>query len=171
MSYDYDEDEQQNDGPPALREHAKKLERELKETKAKLEAEIQARTEAEKKAKAATLRDVLTDLKIDPKFARLAERDGVEPEASAVKAWVDENKDFYSFTPAKAAEAADEEEQEVESEDEVDPTYRNAVEAANRAGQQGAGMGSTSVIDQINDIDGETYEDMVAKIIALGAPR
>ena len=171
MSYDdFDEDEQ-NAGPKALRDHAKKLEKQLEELAKKLEAAEQARTEAEKKAKASTLRDVLTGLKIDPKFARLAERDGVEPEADAVKKWVDENKDFYSFTPTQA-EQADEVADEVyeESEDDIDPNYRQAVEAGNRAGAQGAGMGSSSVVDQIANLSAGSFEELVAELEKLGAP-
>lgn len=171
MSYDFDDHEdEQSAGPKALRDHAKKLEKQLEDLTKRLEDAEKARTEAEKKAKASSLRDVLTGLQIDPKFARLAERDGVEPEADAVKKWVDENKDFYSFTPTQTAQVDEVADEADESGSDIDPNYQRAVEAGNRAGAQGAGMGSASVVDQIANLSAGSFEELVAELEKLGAP-
>lgn len=164
--YDFDDD---NAGPGDLRKALEKAKAALAAKEKELEAERTARADAEKKAKASTLRDVLSGLKVDPKFARLAERDGVEADEASVKKWIDENKDFYNFTPS-APKADEPEPERVEQEDEFDPDYANAIEAAGRVAAGSAGMGSSSVIDQIADLDAGSYEELVQKLADLGAP-
>lgn len=124
-----DYDEYDNDtSPKALRDHAKALEKQLEDLKKSLETEKAARTAAEKAAKSASLADLLRSANIDPKFAKLAERDGIDPTADAVKAWVKENEDFYNFGAKKATEA-EEPEAEAETEvDEFDPEMAAALE-------------------------------------------
>ena len=172
---DFDDyDEQGNNGPADLRKALEKAKRDLKAAQDRAEAAEQAAADALQKVKATSLRDLLTDAKVDPKFARLAERDGIEPTAEAVKSWIAENKDFYNFGPAKAAteQVADEEEQaEDEEVDDLDPTYRAAIEQSGRIESGSAGVGSTSLIDRIQSLKASGSLDELYKGLAdLGAP-
>lgn len=175
--YNTDDDE-----PTAgdLRSLVKKLQKQLKAKDDELAERDSKIGELTKTVKATSLRDLLTDAKIDPKFARLAERDGVEPTAEAVKAWVDENKDFYSFTPPAGAEAqpsaADEVDEGQESEDEVDPELTEAIAQGQSLEANGRPSGSSTVVTALEQAQAnlgqfKTEAELDEFLRSLGAPR
>jgi hypothetical protein len=175
----WDEFETDDEGqtPGDLRNLVKKLQKQLKTVQGQLEEKDSTINELTNKVKATSLRDLLTEAKIDPKFARLAERDGVEPTAEAVKKWVDDNKDFYSFTPAAAASEQDDagDDQGEGEEDHVDPDLVAAVAQGQATEGVGRPSGSSTVTETIrqamaNPGQFKSREDMIAFLKDLGAP-
>lgn len=167
---DNDDYDQEQSGPKALRDALEKAKRELAEAKKALEAEVAAKADLEKKVKSSTLRDALTDAGIDPKYARFAERDGVEATPESVKKWVDESKDVYAFLAPKAQ--AREQEQDG-PEDVVDPDLVAGIEAGQSAESGGQPRGSNSVIDTLAGADPSSFKseaELYAYLQKLGAP-
>lgn len=165
---DYYDDPTDENGPKALRDHAKKLEKELADLKKSLEDERQARAEAEKKAKSASLADLLRDAKVDPKFARLASRDEVEPTKEAVAAWIEENKDFYSFTPKQEATAETTAADEPQGQPNIPEGMEDAVRASQALDASGVAPSDVTVINKLQSIkaDHTISEDQLLKELA-----
>lgn len=167
---DYEYDDENNDGPKALRDHVKKLEKQLADAvKAKEELEAE-KSQLAAQVKKSSLADLLKEAGIDPKFAARADRDGVEPTAESVKSWFEENREIYNFgTPTTEATVTDGEPEGGE------PTIPDGVEAGVRAGQgldaAGVAPGEVSVMSKLQSIDPtkfSTREELQAAIAAAG---
>lgn len=92
-------DDDNFDGPPALREAYKKLQKEL-------EAERKARAEAEKKAAEGSLAKIFSDKKVPANIQRWMKRDEVEATEAAVDKWLNENGADFGWKPG-AVEASE----------------------------------------------------------------
>lgn len=92
MSYDYDDDTNE-DGPKALRDLVKKLQRDLEKV-------TEERNTFASKAKEADRAAVFTKLNIPPKIQRWMK--DVEGTEDAVKQWVAENGEDFNFTLGQA---------------------------------------------------------------------
>ena len=186
---DYDNDFEDFEGgednsPAGLRRALKKAQAEAKKATEALAAEREARATAEKAVKKSTLADLLKDAGIDPKFAARADRDGAEATADGVKAWVEENKDFYNFGAKKAAEEKETEQaQESEAADDesqaeipegLSPELVEALTASQQLDASGVTPSEVGVLQRLSSIKADphkkSYEDLVAELAALGAP-
>jgi len=88
MSYDYDDDDAQNESPKALRDLVKKLQRDLEKVSTE-------RDQFASKAKEADRAAVFTKLNVPPKIQRWMK--DVEGTEEAVKQWVAENGEDFNF--------------------------------------------------------------------------
>lgn len=184
MSYDLNDDEfnfddDQTQGPKALREQVKKLAKQLETLTGELEAERKEKAELAGQVKSVSLRDALSAAGVDAKFLKVAEKDGVEPTEEAVKKWVKENEDIYSFKPVEAkpqqGEPDGEEEQEFED-DETDEELRAAIEAGQATESAGRPSGSSTTIQALEQANAnlgqfKTEAEIDAYLAQLGAPR
>ena len=172
VSDNYDEFEDFEDNSPAgLRKALAKAKAEAKAAlKRAEEAEAKAKT-AEAQAKKASISDLLRDQGIDPKFARLADRDGAEATEEGVKAWVEENKDFYNFgAPKREVQQHDAED---ESADDVDADYEAQIRAAQSLDAQGVNPSEVAVERKIQGVDLNkigSRDELLQKLAELGAP-
>ena len=171
MSDNYDEyDDFEDNSPAGLRKALKKAQDALKaEKKAREDAEAKAAA-AEGLAKKASISDLLRAQGIDPKFARLADRDGAEATEEGVKAWVEENKDFYNFGAPKREsvqqDGADEEPEE-------DSEYEAAIRASQSLDAQGVSPSEVDITKKIQGIDLSKVsgrDELLQKLQELGAP-
>lgn len=92
MSYDYDDDTNE-DGPKALRDLVKKLQRDLEKV-------TEERNTFASKAKEADLSKVFTKLSVPPRIQRWMK--DVEPTEEAVGKWLAENGEDFGYTPGQA---------------------------------------------------------------------
>lgn len=173
--YDNDEfDDDYGNGPKALRDALKKAQDELKARDKELDALRQTNESLTKQVKTTTLRDALTDAGVDPKYARFAERDGVEADAEAVKKWVEESREVYAFLATKPAtneDPADESDQG--GDDNVDPELMAQILAAQRVETSGRPSGSTTIESVLEGTDPSQFKsqaDFNAFLAKLGAP-
>ena len=187
---DYDNDFEDFEGgednsPAGLRKALQKAQREAKKAREELAAEREARATAEKAVKKSTLADLLKDAGIDPKFAARADRDGAEATADGVKAWVEENKDFYNFGAKKVAEereteqaqeteTAGDETPQAEIPEGLSPELVEALTASQQLDASGVTPSEVGVLQRLSSIKADphkkSYEDLVAELAALGAP-
>ena len=172
--YGYDEDDeygQEQNAPKALRDALKKAQDELKARDATI-AELEASaSDLASRLKTTSLRDALTDAKVDPKYARFAERDGVDPTPEAVKKWVEDNKDVYAFLAPKQTEPADAE--PAEQADEIPDELRQQLEAGSTLESAGRPGNSVTVMEALNAVKPEQFKteaELDAYIRSLGAP-
>lgn len=168
---DYDEFDNDENGPKALRDHVKNLEKQLaaaNEEKDDLMAQV---TDLSGRVKKASLADLLKEKGIDPKFASRADRDGAEPTAEGVEAWIEENRDFYNFgTSAKA-----DPEGEPSGEPEGEPTIPDGMDEGVRAGQaldaSGVAPSEVTQLSKLQSIDPTKFNsraELEAAIAAAG---
>ena len=175
MSDNYDEfDDFEENGPAGLRKALKKVQAELAAEKAALkraeEAEVKAAA-AEGLAKKASISDLLRAQGIDPKFARLADRDGAEATEEGVKAWVEENKDFYNFGAPKQGSVQQDDANDEGSD--VDPDYEAQIRAAQSLDAQGVSHSEVGIDKKLQGIDLSKITDrneLLQKLAELGAP-
>lgn len=143
--YDYDD---QNDGPKALRELVDKLQKQLKDQEKALEAEKAEKATLSAQVKKASLADLLKKAGVDPKFAARADKDGADATEDGVKAWIEENKDFYNFAPAKADEA-----QEPSGDPNVSPEMAAAIHASQSLDASGVTPSEVNLLEKIQSLD------------------
>ena len=145
MSYDFDDDNEQQSGG-ALRAQ---LEKALKDLAAAKEENSKLSTAV----KSATLETVLRDKGIPPKIQRWLKRDDVEPTAEAVDKWLAENGEDFGYTPGSSAEKPEGEQSKPEEAPAAQSTPSvlsdEDVAAYARANQLSAqGVGQTLTSDQ-----------------------
>lgn len=166
---DYEFEDEAANGPKALRDHVKQLEKQLAETaKAKEALESQV-ADLSGQVKKSSLSDLLKEAGIDPKFATRADRDGADATPEGVKAWIDENRDFYNFGAAPTQEASDGDEPEQAGE----PTIPDGMEDGVRAGQgldaSGVAPSEVSVMSKLQSIDPTKFSTRAELEAALSA--
>ena len=179
-AYGYDEDDdygQTDNGPKALRDALKKAQDDLKARDAEIATLKEQAATLSKQVKSSTLRDALSDAGLDPKYARFAERDEVEPNVESVKKWADENKDVYAFLNKPAAEAPpgddDGDAGDAGPEDQIDPALAAQILAAQQLSSDGRPSGSTTIQDTLAAINLDQFKDgseIDALIRSMGAP-
>lgn len=91
---EFDQEQPQQDGPKALRDALDKANKAIAEREKKLDEALKRIESFERKEKASTLGQLFQDKGVDPKYARWADKDGIEPTEDAVAAWIEENKDL-----------------------------------------------------------------------------
>lgn len=168
---DYEYDDENTEGPKALREHAKKLEKQLAESLKANEALQGQVTDLTVAVKKSSLTDLLKQAGVDPKFVVKADRDGVDATEDGVKAWIEENRDFYNFgKPAEKDGAVGE-----ETEPTGEPTIPEGMEEGVRAGQgldaSGVSPSEVSVMSKLQSIDPSklgSREELNAALAAAG---
>lgn len=171
-----DDDDRNDPSPGDLRNLVKKLQKELKDRDEKLAAQGKTIDDLTGQVKATSLRDLLTAQNIDPKFAKVAERDGVEPTEDAVKQWRQDYDGIYAFRPAAEQSLEDDAGDEGEGDEGHVP---DGLDDALQAGQnlEGAGhpSGSSTISDALraaraNPGQFKTEEELDAYLRKLGAP-
>ena len=182
MSYDFDNEygnDNEQSGPKALRDQLEKLKSQLAEKDKELGSLREANTALETKVKSSTLRDAFADAGIDAKYARFAERDGVEPTKEAVEKWREENAEVYAFlaqkpaAEANASQGEQEEEPQAPVADNVSPAFAALLAQAQGLESSGHPSGSTDIVNALEGIDPnkvESREQLVELLGALGAP-
>ena len=165
---DYEFEDDLANGPKALRDHVKQLEKQLAEANKAKEALESQVTDLSAQVKKSSLTDLLKQAGVDPKFAARADRDGAEPTPEGVKAWIDENRDFYNFGEPKQADAET-------ADDNAEPTIPDGVEEGVRAGQaldaSGVAPSEVTVMSKLQAIDPSKFssrEELEAAIQAAG---
>jgi hypothetical protein len=174
MSFYADEDDDQQSTGKGLRAQ---LEAALAADKARLkeiETLKKSNEELQKKLLSTSLRDALADAKIDAKYARFAERDGVEATPDGVKKWIEENREVYSFLSrppeGQAAEVAN---VEPEKRDVVDPQLVDAVTRARGIESSGTLSSSGDITAKLDGVGGQkfgSYAELTAALAAAGVP-
>jgi hypothetical protein len=167
--YDYDEDGNEN-GPKALREHAKKLEKQLADLQKRFDEEQAARAAAEKAAKSQSLNSILRDKGVKPGLARWLEKDGVEATAEAVGAWLKENGEFFNVKATEPVEKATNED-EPAGEPSVSPETEAAIRASQGLDASGVSPSEVDVMQKLQSIDVSKFnspEELQAAIAATG---
>lgn len=164
---DYEFDDDMNDGPKALRDAYDKLKKQLadeQKAKAALEAE---RDTLRGQVKKSSLAELLVKHGIDAKFAARADRDGAEATEEGVKAWIDENRDFYNFNASKPEEPAG------DGEPDGEPTIPDGMEEGVRAGQaldaSGVAPSEVQITQKLQSIDPKNYKNSEEFLAALAA--
>ena len=171
MSGYFDDDEQDQNGPKALRDALAKAKADLEQARKDLEAERATNAELSTKVKSISLRDTLSAAGVDPQYARFAERDGVEASEDAVKKWVEENKAVYAFLAPKATSATEDNEEPV---DVIDPALEAGIAAGQQAEAGARPSGTATIIDTLNGTDLSQFKseaEVDAYLRSLGAPR
>lgn len=170
----YDDDDDYTDGPKNLRDALKKAQDQLAQVQKDLEAERSSSADLAKKLKATSLRDALSDAGVDAKYARFAERDGVEPDVEAVKKWAAENADVYAFLAPKSAPAADDGDDGPDGqEDQLPQEFVDQVRAGQRVENTGRPSGSSTVLEALTTVDPASFKterELDDYIQSLGAP-
>lgn len=100
-----DEDSNEQQGPQGLRDHAKKLEKALKDLTAKFEAEAAKTAELTKSLSAKSLDDLTRDL--PPNVAKYLKKDlgNQEPTKELIDGWLKDNAADFGYTPGAKTEA------------------------------------------------------------------
>lgn len=173
---DFDDNGQEQSGPKALREALEKAKADLKARDAKLAEQENQIAELSKAVKSNTLRDALSDAGIDPKYARFAERDEVEPDVDSVKQWVEDNRDVYAFLAKAAApqgEQVEGEQEQAPPADEIDPELVAALQAGQGLESTGQPVGSSNIAELLAGTDPSKFnsEAEIDNLLRqLGAP-
>jgi hypothetical protein len=175
-AYGYEDDSdygQDQNGPKALRDALKKAQDDLKARDTEIASLKEQASTLSKQVKSTTLRQALQDAGVDPKYARFAERDEVEPDEAAVKKWVEDNREVYAFlnkpapgsqNPSDAGDAG--------TDDEIDPALADAIAAGQRLESNGRPGGSTSVLEALEGADPTSFKseaELDAFLNGLGA--
>ena len=167
MSDNYYDDEDQSNGPKALRELVDKLQKQVKEQEKALEAEKAEKATLSAQVKKASLADLLKKAGVDPKFATRADKDGADATEDGVKAWIEENKDFYNFGAVKPAEA-----QEPAGEPNISPEMAAAITASQSLDSSGVAPSEVNVLEKIQSMDTNprrvTEQQLQDQLKALG---
>lgn len=175
----FDEDTEtygQETAPKALREALEKANKDKTELEKRLADLQKANDDLAKQVKSTSLRDAMSDAGLDPKYARFAERDEVEPNVDSVKKWAEDNKDVYAFL-APRSESAQEPQENADPQDQVDDMDPDMAEALGQAaGLQANGkpVGSATITDVLASTDVSkfrTREELNKFLDGLGAPR
>lgn len=175
--YDEDDDygQEPSSGPKGLRSKLDAVEKEKKALEAQLAELTSQNADLAKQLKSTTLRDALSDAGVDPKYARFAERDEVEPNADAVRRWAEENKDVYAFLNTPAPAPADGEQGEEQApEDELPEDIVAGVRAGEQAVNTGRPSGSATITDTLAGADLSKFgseAEVDAFIRSLDPPR
>lgn len=181
MSYDYDDDDQQQNGG-ALRAQ---LEKALKDLKAAQEENAKL----SKSVKSVTLENLLRDKKVPANIQRWMKRDEIEPTAEAVDKWLDENGSDFGYKPGEQTETAavrpSEGQQVQATEAPTEPAVQSVLtqeDIANFERIQGLlaqGVGQTVYSDAadtaVSTVESKlgpdaSFEDVIAELKAQGIP-
>lgn len=165
MSDNYDYDDDQSNGPKALRDLVEKLQKQVKDQEKALEAERAEKATLSAQVKKSSLASLLKAAGVPEKFAARADKDGAEATEDGVKAWIDENKDFYNFGPATpVVEVA-----EPDGEPNVSPEMAAALNASRALDSSGVTPSDVNIADRIQSIsDNVTEEQLLQELRALG---
>lgn len=169
MSDTYYDDDTNDNGPKALRDLVEKLQKELKDQKKAFEALETEKATLSAQVKKSSLASLLKAAGVPEKFAARADKDGAEATEDGVKAWIEENKDFYNFgavAPVEDAKPA-----EPEGQENVSPELRAAVQASQALDASGVTPSDVNVIDKLQSIDPSSYgsfEELQAAIAQAG---
>lgn len=174
---DWLNDDDDQPSPSDLRKQLAKAKRDLKAAQDALAEKDSTIADLTGKVKATSLRDALTEAGVDPKFAKIAERDGVEPTVDAVKKWREENDGIYAFTPVKAPEASEDagDDEGDGHEDPVDPELQAGIAAGQTLEGTGRPSGSITHSDALREARHDlgrfkTEAEVDAYLRSLGAP-
>ena len=179
MSQYDDDDDFDSTGPKALRDQLAKIKKDLADAQKELTKANEEKADLQTKVKSSTLRDALSDQGIDPKYARLAERDGAEPTPEGIKAWVKENEDVYAFLqkPDRAPEVDDGEQDDGDEADEdgFDPDLEQEIRLGQQTESTGRPSGSSTVLQALEQAGADlsrfkSGDEVDAFLRSLGAP-
>ena len=105
---DADSDEQ---GPKALREHLKQVEKQRKDLEKALEDMRAENAKLLKDTRESKLGNLLRDKQVSPRIAKWIARDEVEATEEAVTKWLEENGEDFGYKPGQAEKPADQQQQ------------------------------------------------------------
>ena len=172
-------EDEANQAPAGLRDHAKNLEKQLKEQQ-KLYADLQKQyAEIEKAQKKASLDGILREKQVPPRIAKWLTRDEVEPTEEAVSKWLEENGEDFGFKPgtkeAPKQDATEQVEPEQESVLNEDDTALLNGWASLDESRPGGGTGER-MDDRIKDVEARasranaSFDDLVKMMQEAGIP-
>lgn len=174
MSDNYDEyDEFEDNSPAGLRAALKKAKAAEKAALKRAEDAEAKATQFEAQVKKSSLGDLLRAQGIDPKFAKLADRDGAEATEEGVKAWIEESKDFYNFGAPKQESVQQQDAADEDGADDTDPDYEAAIRAAQSLDAQGVNPSEVAIEKKLQGIDPSkvgSRDELLSKLKELGAP-
>lgn len=171
MSDTYDYDDTDDFGPGDLRKLVSKLQKQVKDLEKERDTEREARATAEKKAKSASLTDILREKGVKPALAKWLDKDEVEATPEAVDAWLKENGEFFNVKPAEPEQAADADDES--GPDNVDPEQAAAIAASQNLDAAGVTPAEVNVMQKLSAINPDSFEStdaLLAKLAELGAP-
>lgn len=164
-NYDEFENDDEDNSPAGLRAALKKAQAAAKKAAADLADERAAREAAEKRVKKVDLADLLKKAGVPEKFAARAEKDGAEATADGVKAWIEENQDFYNFGASKDAT-------QEQSERDGKPNVGAELDAAIRQSQNldtsGVTPSEVDMTTRIQSITARTEAELLRELAAAG---
>ena len=166
---DFDDDQQS--GPKALRDQLKKEQAARKKLEADL-AEIKQRAEkAEQAAKRQTLAELFREAG-NPRAAKWAEKDGIEPTKEAVDAWLKENAEDFPTAPKQPAptpqpDAEPEGDQQVDLDASMDPNLLALLEAEGNLGAQSGSQGTRTPMQRIDALEPSKFGSFEEYVAAL----
>lgn len=166
MSDNYNDDySDDSNGPKALRELVDKLQKQVKDQEKALEAEKAEKATLSAQVKKSSLATLLKAAGVPEKFAARADKDGAEATEDGVKAWIDENKDFYNFGEPKAPAAVE----EPDGQANVSPELAAAIAASQALDASGVTPSGVNVLEKIQSMDTDprrVSEDQLRKQLA-----
>ena len=184
--YDGQDDSDDHNTPKGLRAALKKAQDELRKAQKSNEDLAAQVSELSKANKSRQYADILNGKGVNPKIAKWIEKDGVDPDESAVQAWLDENAELFNITTNNTTDnGGDGDGQDAETSDDNDsdpfagvPEELRGVLAAMQNQQaveshsvsdDGEGTDTSAAIAAIGD-NAKSFEDVLAGLNALGAP-
>lgn len=160
----YDDDNDRDNGPKALRELVEKLQKQVKDHEKALETERAEKATLAAQVKKSSLAELLKAAGVPEKFAARADKDGAEATEDGVKAWIEENKDFYNFSAAKPAEVV-----EPDGQENVSDELRQAIKASQALDSSGVTPSEVNITDRIQSISTNITEaQLLEELKALG---
>lgn len=167
-----DDSDQSEGAPKALRDHAKQLDKQLKDAQAALEKANDQIASLTKANHQTTLDGLLKD--VPPSAAKWLKRDftaeNIDPSAEAVQKWLAENGGDFGYKP-EGDKPAGEAPKTPEDQD-LSPETLAAYQAIQEISGTNA-EGGNATIQQIQALDqnpNASYEDLVKAFRAMGAP-
>lgn len=100
MEYDEYDETETNGGPKALRDALEKANKEKAQLAKQVQEALAKVADFEKRQKAQSLSDLLKAKGVDPKYAKWADKDDVEPSEDAIDKWLQENKELIPTSSA-----------------------------------------------------------------------
>lgn len=177
--WDYDEDEtnEATGGPADLRKAHNALKKQVKELTEKYEAAQQENNSLRTKNASTDIAAILREKGVNPNLAARAVKDGAEPTAEGVEAWMAENDGVYNFAPpAPKAVEDDGDDEQVYGEEHKAPAVPHEVADAQartsrlEAGAQRALPPSGEADRKLAELrkSGASFDDIVRALNDLG---
>jgi hypothetical protein len=184
---EYDEFDEQANGPKALRDALDKANKEKAALAKQVQEALDKVAQFEKQHKAQSLSDLLKAKGVDPKYAKWADKDDVEPSESAIDAWLEDNKELIPVASVEDSQPNPPANENANSGDQGDPfaglpdEVRTALSAMQSSQQLESNASSVAPFDPRAEdavekslgaiaANAQSEADLLKALSALGAP-